>query len=107
MPSPSAHDRGVAIVSHLVHLAAYGLVAAADEEALPLAARWFADTTRRVAASAETLWTDIFRENRPALLDAVARYRDVLARWEGLVRDGQWDALEAELGRAREVREKL
>jgi cyclohexadieny/prephenate dehydrogenase len=104
--SVEAHDRGVAMISHLVHLAAYGLVAATDEEALPLAARGFADTTR-VAASAETLWTDIFRENRPALLEAVARYRAVLERWEGFVREGRWEALEAELGRAREVREKL
>ena len=101
-----AHDRGVAMISHLVHLAAYGLVTSADEDALPLVARGFADTTR-VALSSETLWADIFRENRPALLDAVARYRAVLERWEGWIRAGRWESLEAELGRAREVREKL
>ena len=104
--SVEAHDRGVAMISHLVHLAAYGLVTSADEDALPLVARGFADTTR-VALSSETLWADIFRENRPALLDAVARYRAVLERWEGWIRAGRWESLEAELGRAREVREKL
>jgi prephenate dehydrogenase len=90
----------------LPHLAAYALVAAADGEALGLAARGFADTTR-VAASAEALWTDIVRENRAAVLDAVARYGAILGRWEGYLRTGAWTALEAELGRAREVREKL
>jgi cyclohexadieny/prephenate dehydrogenase len=101
-----AHDRGVAAISHLPHLAAYGLVRAAEGEALALAGRGFTDTTR-IAASAEGLWVDIFRENRAALLEALGRYREHLDRWEALVRAGAWAALEAELGRAREVREKL
>jgi prephenate dehydrogenase len=104
--SVDAHDRGVAVISHLVHLAAYGLVAAADGDALSLAARGFVDTTR-LAASAEALWTDIFRENRPALLEAIDGYRRVLDCWEGWIRAGRWEALEAALGRAREIREKF
>jgi prephenate dehydrogenase len=100
------HDRGVALISHLPHLVAYALVATADGDALGLAARGFADTTR-IAASAESLWTDIVRENRSAVLEALADYRARLTRWETLVRAGEWAALEAELGRAREVREKL
>jgi prephenate dehydrogenase len=104
--APAAHDRAVATVSHLVHLAAYGLVAAADEDALAVAGPGFHDTTR-VAASAEALWTDILRENRDPVLAAVARYRELLARWEGWLRAGDWDALEAALGQARRSREKL
>lgn len=102
----AAHDRTVAAISHLPHLAAYGLVAAADGEALALAGRGFVDTTR-VAASPEALWSDIFRANRSPLLDALAEYRARLARWEALIRAGEWSALEGELGRAREIREKL
>ena len=104
--TPEAHDRGVAAISHLVHLAAYGLVAAAEDEALALAGPGFVDTTR-IAASAETLWTDILRENRPALLVSLDRYREVLTRWERLIQGGQWETLETELGRARARREKL
>ena len=104
--TPEAHDRGVAAISHLPHLAAYGLVAAADAEALPLAAAGFQDTTR-IAASPEALWTDIFRENRDALLAVLARYRGLLAHWEDLIRNGEWEALEAGLARAWERREKL
>lgn len=103
---PEAHDRDVAAVSHLVHLAAYGLVASAGDEALELAGPGFADTTR-VAASPEALWTDIFRENRPALLTALERYRAVLSGWEVFIREGRWEALEAALARARAARDKL
>jgi prephenate dehydrogenase len=104
--SVEAHDRLVAQISHLPHLLAYALVAAADEEALSLAGRGFVDTTR-IAASAEALWTDIFRENRGPLLDALARCDAVLARWRELVTRGDFATLEAELGRARQAREKL
>jgi cyclohexadieny/prephenate dehydrogenase len=104
--SPEAHDRGVAAISHLPHLAAYALVAAAEAEALPLAAAGFQDTTR-IAASPEALWTDIFRENREALLAALGQYREVLAGWEASIRAGDWEALEVALARARERREKL
>jgi prephenate dehydrogenase len=104
--SVDAHDRGVAQISHLPHLAAYALVTAAEADALPLAGRGFTDTTR-IAASAEALWADIFRENRAALLDALVQYEAVLSRWHRLVAAGAWSALEGELARARELREKL
>jgi prephenate dehydrogenase len=104
--SAETHDHLVAQISHLPHLLAYALVSAADGDALPLAGRGFVDTTR-IAASAEGLWADIFRENRGPLLDAVDRYEAVLGRWRALVARGDWAGLEAELGRAREVREKL
>lgn len=107
--SVDAHDRGVALISHLPHLAAYGLVSTvngADGDALALAGKGFGDTTR-IAASAEALWTDIFRGNRGPLLEALARYREILGHWEALIREEDWGALEAELARARELREKL
>jgi prephenate dehydrogenase len=104
--SVEAHDRGVAQISHLPHLAAFALVAAADGEALALASRGFTDTTR-IAASPEALWADIFRGNRVALLEALGRYEAVLARWRERFERGEWSALEAELARAREIREKL
>src|SRR5262249_2875423 len=76
--SAHPHDHLVAETSHPPHLATYALVSAAEGDALPLAGRGFIDTTR-IAASAESLWTDIFRENRRPLLDALARYETVLA----------------------------
>ena len=79
---------------------------AADADALPLVGRGFVDSTR-IAASAEGLWADIFRENRGPLLAALDRYEAILRRWRELAARGDWTTLEAELGRARDVREKL
>jgi prephenate dehydrogenase len=104
--SAEGHDRLVAQISHLPHLVAYALVAAVDGEALPFAGRGFIDTTR-IAASAESLWADIFRQNRDPLLRSLERYEAVLRRWRDLAARGDFASLEAELGRAREVREKL
>ena len=101
-----AHDRLVAQISHVPHLVAYALVASAEGDALLLAGRGFVDTTR-IAASAEGLWTDIFRQNREPLFDALTRVEAVLGRWRDLAARGDFATLEAELGRAREVREKL
>lgn len=103
---PDEHDRTVAAISHLPHLAAYALVGVTGEEILPLAARGFRDTTR-IAASDETLWVDIFRGNRAALLAALGSLTALLTRWEGMIRAGEWTALEAELARVRALREKL
>ncbi|TVR42703.1 MAG: prephenate dehydrogenase/arogenate dehydrogenase family protein [Planctomycetota bacterium] len=68
---PDLHDQAVARASHLPHilsaLAARGL----DQRALPLAAGGFRDTSRVAAASAP-LWSDILRENRQAILAAIA-----------------------------------
>lgn len=103
---PGEHDRTVAVISHLPHLAAYALVGVTGEEVLSLAARGFRDTTR-IAASDETLWVDIFRGNRAALLAALDHLTALLTRWEGMIRAGEWTALETELARIRALREKL
>ena len=48
-----------------------------------------ASSTRRGSRPPPSaLWTDIFRENRQPLLDALARYEAVLARW----REPRWRA---------------
>jgi prephenate dehydrogenase len=56
--SPQRHDRLVASISHLPHLAAVGAALAAERQALPYAAGSFRDVTR-VAGSDPELWADI------------------------------------------------
>jgi prephenate dehydrogenase len=63
--SPEAHDRAVALVSHLPQLAASlvaGRLADADAAALELAGPGLLDTTR-VAGSDTELWVEILRAN--------------------------------------------
>jgi len=106
---PEAHDRAVAAVSHLPHLAAFALVDAVarfDPSALDIAGRGFRDTTRVAAADPE-VWEEIFLANRDALREALGAYRDSLAALERMVAAGDAAALRETLARTRARRETL
>lgn len=85
---PDAHDRAVAVTSHLPHVLAYALsaLAADSSENTPhlydLAAGSFASGTR-VALSPPDLWRDVALTNRVALAETVRAFRarldDILA----------------------------
>jgi prephenate dehydrogenase len=87
--SAESHDLAMAAVSHLPHVASFALVAALGK--LPAeverAARGLQTTslrdTSRVAASSSAMWSDIFLENRTALLPMI----DELAARLGEIRD--------------------
>ena len=103
------HDRIFAAVSHLPHVVAYALVGALlDLEANqgPLV-RYSGGGLRdftRVAQSDPTMWRDICLANREPLLEALARFRDALARLEALIVAGDGGGLYRALARVREAR---
>jgi len=76
--SPDEHDRAVAEISHLPHLLASALAAAADRQDLILAAGGWRDTTR-VAAGDVELWRQIFCENRRHVLQSLDKFEKVLS----------------------------
>ncbi len=84
--TPQAHDRVVALISHLPHLAASALAAAVGRKYFPLAGGGLRDTTR-VADGDPELWTQILLENRQNVLTALRSFdsavdslRDALER---------------------------
>lgn len=85
--SPEAHDRMVAITSHAAHVVAAALAAATSEDALPLVATGWKDTTRIAAGDAE-LWRQILMMNRTNVLRAMDSVEKVLGKFRS--------ALEAE-----------
>jgi prephenate dehydrogenase len=106
---PDAHDRAVAAISHLPHLAAFALVDAVqrfEPGAFDVAARGFRDTTR-IAASDPTMWEEIFLANREALAAGLEAFRDALADLARLIANGDGDALRAALSRIKARREAL
>lgn len=106
---PVTHDRAAAAVSHLPHLVADALVDAVlrmDPGFLDVAARGFRDTTR-IAASSPPVWREIFQDNRAALAEAVAAFRKSLDHLEGVLAAGDAAAVEAELERIKQHRERL
>ncbi|MEM6751051.1 MAG: prephenate dehydrogenase [Planctomycetota bacterium] len=79
--SPEDHDRAVAAVSHLPHLASVMLVEAAQHlGGWELASTGFRDTTR-LAASNPPMRADIIDANRPAIAQALRAYRDRVDAW--------------------------
>jgi prephenate dehydrogenase len=87
LPSPAAHDRLVAFLSHLPQLTVSGLMSVIGgelgEEGLALAGRGLADTTR-LASSPAAVWRDICATNADEIRAALDALLILLAR----VRDG-------------------
>lgn len=101
---PDAHDRAMAMVSHLPHLTAAALVRAAarnNSRALELAGPGFLDSTRVAMGPAE-MWDEILHENRDALCAAIRALRSELDDVENALSQGK--SLTGFLSHARETR---
>lgn len=75
--SPAEHDRCVATVSHLPHLAAAAVAASTPEKLLEHVATGWRDTTR-VAAGDVDLWMDIILTNRSHILKSLDRFETLV-----------------------------
>lgn len=74
--TPEAHDRAVALISHLPHLLAALLVESVLGEAPELGAfagGGFRDSTR-IASGSPEMWTEILLENRDAVREALRQF---------------------------------
>ncbi|WP_216922854.1 prephenate/arogenate dehydrogenase [Synechococcus sp. CCAP 1479/9] len=104
-----AHDRAVALISHLPVLVGAALLQAADagggEAGLvrALASSGFADTTR-VGGGNPELGMLMARANREALLEALDHYQHSLAGLEAMVRQEDWSGLEQSLALSHQLR---
>jgi arogenate dehydrogenase (NADP+) len=108
-----AHDRAVALISHLPVLVGAALLQAADAgggEAAEgaalvraLASSGFADTTR-VGGGNPELGMLMARSNRAALLEALGHYRRSLETLEAMVAEEEWPALQQSLEHSHRLR---
>jgi prephenate dehydrogenase len=103
---PEAHDRALAITSHLPHLVASALSASTPREHLPLTAGGWQDTTRLAAADPE-LWRQIFVANRAAMAEAVERFNASLGALHQALQSGDEPKLLELLAEAKQVRDAL
>lgn len=109
---PGGHDRLMATVSHLPHVLANALVAAAaaeltrDSERLPEIGPSFRDATR-VAGSNPAVWADIFASNREAVAAAIESISRRLDEAAALIRAGDREAVAAWQAAAGEDRRGL
>lgn len=107
------HDKVVAIVSHLPHLIAFTICGTADdlseetrESVLKFAASGFRDFTR-IAGSDVAMWRDVFLNNRPAVLEMLARFTEDAQAFGRAIRWGQEEFIVDRIQRGRKIRKEL
>jgi prephenate dehydrogenase len=104
--SPSQHDRLVARISHVPHLAASALMHTVDEGTMHYCGGGLKDTTR-IAASSPDLWMDIYRSNREEIREAMRDYIGTLRRMMDALDADDMPALREQLEQARCRRDEL
>ncbi len=107
---PAAHDRAVALISHMPHVLAVALVlqAAASGTSLPLrlAAGSFKGATR-VASSDTDMLLDILLTNRSATGRSLSAFRSLLRSFERAIQRGDESWLRRRLSHARRIRNRV
>jgi prephenate dehydrogenase len=104
--SPEAHDRSVALISHLPHIVAFGLAGAVPAKELKYAAEGFKDTTR-VALSDARLWADIFLSNRKEIVASVRAFDGYYKKLIAAITKGKYQETVRLLEKAKEIRSFL
>lgn len=105
--TPETHDEMIAYTSQLAHIVSSAYVKC------PLAGKHkgfsagsFADMTR-VARLSESMWTELFFDNREALLPEVEGLIDRLSAYRDALRDNDPAAMTLLLREGREIKERL
>lgn len=100
--TPARHDELIALTSHVPHVAAAAVAATTPEEALPLAATGWADTTR-VAAGSPSLWREILLANRASVAGGLRGLAEEIEAYAAALDAGDGDTIQRllETGRQR------
>ena len=106
-----SHDHHVGIISHLPHVISYSLVNSTLKEEnkrniLLLAAGSFSGMAR-IAKSNPQMWSDIFKQNKDNLVEAITSFKNELEICENMIKNEKWDELKEWMETARALREIL
>ena len=106
---PDEHDRKIARISHLPHLAAAAVTRAAlhaEPDAAACVGNGFRDSTR-IAAGDPDLWTGIVMENRVEILAALRDARDAMSDLVAMLENLDDKALRRFLADAKVLRDQV
>ena len=107
--SPSEHDRRIAMVSHLPHVAASLLVMASvakDRGSAAVAGSGFRDSTRIAAGDAD-LWLGILQQNRSEVVSALKVYQGEVAGLLAILEGMDDGAVRNFLAKAASIRKEM
>lgn len=105
--TPAMHDEMIAYTSQLAHVVSSAYVKCPlAEKHKGFSAGSFADMTR-VARLSEGMWTELFFDNRDALLPEIEGLIGRLCEYRDALRDGDRDEMKRLLREGRETKERL
>lgn len=105
------HDHHVAFVSHLPHAISFALVNSVmkeedKENIINLDGGSFTSMSR-IAKSSPIMWSDIFRQNKQNLMEAIKSFKNELDFCINLIENENWQELNEWMSNARKIREIL
>jgi prephenate dehydrogenase len=105
------HDRHAAYISHMPHALSFALANAVMKQEdntsiINLAGGGFKDMSR-IAQSSPNMWEDIFRQNRPNILQAIHSLQSELKKCEKMIEHEEWEALNSWMREANKLHDIL
>lgn len=103
------HDLHTAYVSHISHIASFGLALTVlekerdEQQIFSLASSGFGSTVR-LAKSSPEMWVPIFRQNRDNVLDVLDEHIEQLSRFRTLLIKRDFDGFHQRIEAANEIR---
>jgi prephenate dehydrogenase len=105
--TPEEHDRKIAFTSQLCHIIAAALIdCEGDREIARFGGGSFEDLTR-IAMLNAPMWTELFLENKTALLRRIEQFEESLDDFKALIAEGRGEELEQRLDAVRERRSAM
>jgi len=105
--TPAEHDCKIAFTSQLCHLIAAALIDCEDDIAITRFGGGSFEDLTRIAMLNAPMWTEIFIENRDALLDRIEQFETSLDELKLLINGAQAEELEKRLKSVRDRRTQM
>ncbi len=105
------HDIHACYISHLPHAISYGLANTVmshedPQNIISLAAGGFNDMSR-IAKSSPNMWTDIFRQNKDNLLEALTVYEDHMKNMKKMLENEDYESIHKWMAKANTLHDIL
>ena len=102
--TPCEHDRKIAFTSQLCHVIASALIDCESDTAITRFGGGSFEDLTRIAMLNAPMWTELFIENRQALLERIEQFEKSLDALKSLIGGAQADELEKRLAQVRDRR---
>ncbi len=109
---PVAHDKHIAYVSHLSHISSFMLGKTVIEkeknerDIFDLAGSGF-ESTVRLAKSSPAMWTPIFKQNKPFILESLEEYINNLSNFKAFLENDSYEEVYDEMANTNKIKEIL